>query len=170
MDGVSGRSVAWYACIFLTLSGCGSMLDRPTPSREDYLAGYFEYFNPEQIEKLDYVYKGAIGGAMTVGRAKFKDSVKLRDSLIEARAESGQLEAGTYDPTAMGEETAAMEFEHQWKAHAGGTMPPWFDFPFDRQMRTLREASEGSDKEPRYEKVWYIDDERRIVYVRGNWG
>ena len=73
------RSTAWHACIFLyAVRLRQGTLDRPSPSREGYLARYFEYFNTEQIEKLDYVYKGAIGGAMTVGRAKFKDSVSRR--------------------------------------------------------------------------------------------
>jgi hypothetical protein len=171
MDSVGKRFGALHACLFLflALSGCGSFLQRPRPSKEDYIVDYFAYFDTAQIEKLDYVYQGSIGGAGTVGRAKFKDSVKLRESLIAAQVKCGLLEDGIYDPTAM-EEIEAVMFREQWEEHAGGTMPRWFDFPFDRKLRMLREAGEGSDAHPRHETVWYIDEDRNVVYVRGNWG
>ncbi|MDZ7616338.1 MAG: hypothetical protein U1E05_04995, partial [Patescibacteria group bacterium] len=105
-----------------------------------------------------------------MGRAKFKDSVKLRDSLIETQVKSGLLEVGMYDPTAMADDVAAIELQQRWKVHAGETMPSWFDFPYNRKMRTLREASAGSDTRPRHETVWYIDDDHNVVYVRGGWG
>ena len=146
------------------------MLDRQPPSREGYIAEYLEYFDASRIEKLDYVYKGAIGGAMTVGRATFLDSVKLDESLVEERTKSGRLVTGTYDPKEIADEADATWFRRQWEVHAGGTLPSWFDFPFDRKMRTLREEDEGSDGHPRYKKEWYIDDERNIAYVRANWG
>lgn len=162
--------VAAAIVMMLSLSGCGNTLDRPCPSREDYVATYLECFDATQIEKLDYVYQGAIGGTMTVGRAEFHDFVKLKDSLVAARVESGRLVAETYDPAEMAEGAAATEFRRQWEIHAGGTLPSWFDFPFDRKLRVLREVSEGSEGHPPHETVWYIDDERKIVYIRGNWG
>ena len=168
---VTRLSFAAVATVLIVcFSGCGSFLDRPRPSREAYTADYLEYFDASQIEKLDYAYRGAIGGAMTVGRAKFKDSVRLKDLLVESRVKSGVLTAETYDPADTAEGPGATEFRHQWEVHAGGTIPPWFDFPFDRKMRVLRETGGGTDAHPRYEKVWYVDEERGVVYIRGNWG
>jgi hypothetical protein len=155
--------------------GCGNFLERPTPSKDEYIQSYLEYFDGSQIEKLDYTYRGAIGGASTVGRAQFKGPVKLRKIMVDARIKSGLvIKEGTYDPAEMTKEPAAMQFRHEWENHAGGSLPPWFDFPFNRKMRTLTEASEGSrsptNPRPRYEKLWYIDDEHNVVYVRANWG
>jgi hypothetical protein len=162
--------VAATAVLF-PFSGCGNMLDRPAPAKAEYIADYLEYFDGSQIEKLDYTYKGAIGGAFTVGRAKFKSPVELRDDLVETRVKAGLVTEGTYDPVEMAKEPALMQFRQELEVHAGGTIPSWFDFPFDRKMRMIREASEGKGGvSPRYEKVWYIDDERNVVYIRGNWG
>jgi hypothetical protein len=154
----------------LTSSGCGNFLERHAPDRDGYIARYFEFFDGSQIQKLDYAYKGAIGGDFTVGRAEFKGRVQLKDLMIQAKIKGGLVAAGMYDPAKMMKEPAAAEFRQRWEVHAGGTMPAWFDFPFDRKMRTLREASEGSNSSPRYENIWYIDDEHNIVYVRGNRG
>jgi hypothetical protein len=162
-------AAASFLCLLLT----GRALDRPTPSEDEYKAMYFEYFDTSQIERLDYVWKGAIGGVATVGKAKFRRSVKLKDILVEARIKAGRITWGTYDPTEMAQEPAATAFRDEWKWHTDGTMPSWFDFPFDRKMRTLREANEGcggSNPRPRSETIWYIDDEQNVVYVRGNWG
>ena len=131
---------------------------------------YFECFDGSQIEKLDFAYKGAIGGTRTVGRAQFKGSVKLRDSMIEARAKVGLVTEGMYDPAEM-TKGAAMEFRDCWERHADRKIPSWFDFPFDRKMRLIKESSEGrTGRDPPYEKVWYIDDEHNVVYVRANRG
>jgi hypothetical protein len=155
----------------VSLPGCPRALERPSPSRDGFIADYLEYFDQSHLEKLDYEYKGAIGGAFTVGRAQFKGPVKLRDGLVEVRTKAGKFTVGTYDPTRMTEQEK-WAFNHQWTLATDGKMPSWLDFPFNRKMRTLREASEGStrDARPRYEKEWYIDDEKNVVYIQGNWG
>jgi len=156
--------------LFVSVSGCGNMLDRQAPSKDAYIAYYLEYFDGSQIEKLDYVYKGAIGGAATIGRAQFKGPVSLDNILLQEKIKEGLVTEGTYDPAEMAEQPMAMHFRHQWENHARGELPPWFDFPFDRKMRTISESFEGDDNNPRHERIWYIDDERNIVYIRANWG
>lgn len=150
------------------------MLARQPPSREAYVATYLECFDVSQVVNLDYVYHGAIGGAFTVGRAQFKAPVKVRDSMVREKIKAGLITEGTYDPTEMTNEPTAAAFKLEWEVHAGGKMPSWFDFPFNRRMRVFKEESEGvqseTDPRPRYEKVWYIDDEKSVVYIRGNWG
>jgi hypothetical protein len=155
--------------VTISVSGCGNMLERPAPSEQGYLNEYFSYFDTSQIEKLDYVYKGAIGGAMTVGRAKFKQSVKLKNWLIEERIKSGRLLSTIYDPATVNETDAAIE-QHQWENYANGTIPSWFDFSPKQKMRLLKEESEGSEGHPCFGKAWYIDEERAVVYVRASWG
>jgi hypothetical protein len=161
--------LAIVAYLVVVLFG-GNMLERQRPSEGAYIADYLEYFDGSQIEKLDYTYQGAIGGVRTVGRAKFKGPIKLRDGIVEAKIKAGLTTRGMYDPAEMTKEPAATLFRHEWEGYADGAIPSWFDFPFDRKMRTLTEAGKGSNAEPRYEKVWYIDDDRNIIYIRGNWG
>jgi hypothetical protein len=144
----------------------GGLMSRPTPTKVEYSARYFEYFDASQIKTLEYVYEGAIGGEITMGKAKFRGSVTLKPLMIEARIKAGLATKGMYDPAKM-TESDIMLFRDEWKKHAGGTIPSWFDFPFDRKLRTITESSEGSKGHPGYEKVWYIDDEHNVVYIRG---
>ena len=134
-------------------------MSRPVPSEAEYVAKYLKYFDQSQIEKLDYVYEGAIGGERTVARVQFKEAVRLKEGIGET---------GTYDPEVMTKEPAASEFRESLTFAGGGTTPPWFDFPFNRQMRMIREAQEeASDANPIYEWTWYIDDQRHVVYFVG---
>lgn len=158
--------------VVLGVAGCGGMLDRPRPSETDYVEDYLEYFDATQIEKLDYTYRGSIGGAGTVGRGKFKGPIRLKNEILGKKIRTGAVKEGTYDPAKI-KEPDKMLLQHQWETHAGGTIPSWFDFPYGRKLRVLTEEYEGrggNDSRPRYEKVWYIDDENNVVYIRGNWG
>ncbi|MFZ1934753.1 MAG: hypothetical protein WCB27_12645 [Thermoguttaceae bacterium] len=155
--------------VALGVTGCGG-LERPRPSEAEYAEEYLAYFDATQIEKLDYTYRGSIGGAMTAGRVKFKGPIRLKSELLGAKIKAGTVKEGIHDPAKL-KERDRMWIQHQWEAHSGGSIPSWFDFPYDRKLRTLTEESEGGD-DPRshYEKVWYIDDENGVVYIRGNWG
>ena len=136
-------------------------LERPASSEAGYVAKYMTHFDEHQIEKIDYVYHGAIGGVMTAARVQFKGPVKVH----------GAAEVRTYNPTAIANEPAGLEtFKHEWEVHCGNKTPAWFDFPFDCKMRMFRDAREGSKDEPRHCYEWYIDDQRNLVYFRGNWG
>lgn len=156
----------------LPFLGCGNMLERQPPSEAAYIDDYLKYFDATQIAKLDYTYKGSIGGAMTVGRAKFKGPIRLDSEMLNAKIKAGTIKKGTYDPSKMNE-SDKMWLQHRWKTHAHGSIPSWFDFPYSRKLQTLTEEYEGrggDDPRPRFEKVWYIDDENHVVYIRGNWG
>jgi hypothetical protein len=149
--------------------GCGYALSRPRPSKEEYIARYFEYFDETQIAKLDYDYQGAIGGAFTVGKAHFKGPANMGYPRVEEAIKAGKITSKTYDPGKMSE-GEANSFQRQWILASGGKSPSWLDFPFNKKMRLIEESSEGSDGHPRYVKQWYIDEERNVVYVYGSWG
>ena len=152
---------AEMAVLFVMASGCESVLSRPVPSQAEYLARYMNHFDGQEIENLEYVYKGAIGGELTVARAQFKGPVQIL----------GVAETGTYDPAAMAGEPAGEEFRQRWTRVCGGTTPAWFDFPFDQKMRMIWEAREVTrDGEPRLRYEWYIDDRRNVVYFWGTRG
>ena len=144
-------------------SGC-NMLDRSAPSQAQYIAEYMQHFDESQIEKIDYYYKGAIGGALTAARVQFKGPVEIR----------GDVKVGAYDPKTVTEDSGDMMwFRHRWENHCGGTLPAWFDFPFEQPMRTIREErdrEECREGEPVYHYEWYIDDRRNVVYFMGGWG
>lgn len=168
----SGFSLVAVTLLFVLMLGCGGCLSRPGPSSDaEYVAGYFQYFDTSQVGKVDYLHSGEIGGIYTIARVQFKGPVKLRDILVEGRAKAGKIILGKYDPAKMTEEDA-QAFKQQWMFFTRPKMPSWLDFPFDRQLRTIREASEGSTRDalPRIEQIWYIDDERNVVYFRGSWG
>ena len=162
----------------LKLSG-KSFLDRGPPSKDDYIAHYFDYiegshvFEGSQVEKLDFVWHGAIGGIMTVARAKFNGPVKLNDAMVEAKVKAGEFTIGTYDPAKM-IEGDKLQLKHQLTVITHGEVPSWLDFPFNCKMRMLTELIErGPDPErPRYPRhtIWYIDDEHNTVYMYGSWG
>jgi hypothetical protein len=156
----------WLALVafvpVLTL-GCGVPFSRVRPSESDYIARYLKYFDPSQIEKLDFVYEGAVGGESTVARVQFKGPVVVRP-LGKAATE------GVFDPAKLAKERDRLKFRRQWTFSAGGTLPSWFDLPFDRKMRLIQESQEGSDGKPRYDWAWYVDDERNVVYFCGNRG
>ncbi len=136
----------------------GSFLSRPVPSEAEYLSKYMTHFDERQIESIDYVYKGAVGGEATVAVVHFKGPVEVH----------GAVEVSAYDPAAIAEEPAASEFRERWAFAAGGILPPWFDFPYQQRMRMVWEAREGpNDGEPIYRFEWYIDDQRNMVYFRG---
>jgi hypothetical protein len=168
------KAIALIGAVLLLLSvlTC-EPLSRPTPAKADYIALYFQYFDDTQIEKLDYAYHGAIGGVFTAGRAQCKGPVKVRQSLLDARISAGTATIGSYDASKM-KEAEKLEFEHQWaivwEAATRGKTPAWFDFHFDRKMRTIRESGEGGEHIPRFENTWYIDDERNVVYICGDRG
>jgi len=165
-----GVLILFVGCVaYMVFSGI-SFFDRPAPSRDGYIAGYFEYFDGTQIEKLDFDWKGAIGGIITVGRAKFKGPVKIRQIMVEERGKDGKISIGTYDPAKMTEEEV-WEVKHQWTVITDGKMPPWLDFPFNRKMRTIEETYEEiRDVRPRSYRAWYIDDAQDVVYVFGSCG
>ena len=100
-------------CIaYMQIAGV-SFLDRPAPSEEGYIAGYFEYFDGTQVEKLDFAWKGAIGGIITVGRAQFKGPVKIKQIMVDEHGKDGKISIGTYEPAKMTQEET-WEIEHQW--------------------------------------------------------
>jgi hypothetical protein len=159
------------ALLSVMLAACGSPLSRPTPSRDAFIAQYLAYFDSTQIEKLDFAYKGAIGGAVMVGRVQFKGPIRINDAMVNARVQAGNVTVGTFAPAKMAEEDK-QDLIRQLKSPADGRMPSWLDLPFDRNMRMIRDAGEGDTRnaQPRYEKTWLIDDEHNVVYVYGNWG
>jgi hypothetical protein len=157
------------AFLFLLISGCGNMLDRQPPSQENYIADYFNYFDGDQIKKLDFAFKGAIGGVITVARVEFKGPIKLKDVLIEPQVKAGTVVLGTYDPDKMKEDTRWLLETHCNSAN-NGKKPAWLDFPFDRKMRTITETGKGDDSHPRYGRTWYIDEEQNVVYLFSSWG
>jgi hypothetical protein len=160
------------AAIAVALFWGDGMLSRPTPTREGYLYQYFGYFDESQIDKLDYAYKGMFRGIFSVGRAEFKGPVKLNDVMVQAKIKAGLITEGTYDPTRM-TEADVMWLRHEFETLAGGRLPSWFDFPFDRKMRKITEEDQGSLGDhggPPHKNVWYIDDDKHIVYVRANCG
>ena len=139
----------------------GWFLSRPVPSQAEYVARYMKYFDPSQVEKIDYVYQGAVGGERTIAKVQFKRTAQIR-------IQAGDATLGTYDPAALAEEPAASEFQQQWTFAAGGTLPTWFDFPYKQRMRIVRETrEEPSDGKPDYSFEWFIDDQRNVVYFRG---
>jgi hypothetical protein len=148
------------AFLLLFISGCGMPLSRPRPSEAEYIARYLMYFDSSQIEKIDYVYEGAVGGECTAARIQFKGPVKIR-------ALGKFAKEGSYDPAKMKSEQAKREFREQWTFAAGGKLPSWLDFPFDKKMRMISEAQASSADEPSYGWTWCIDDERNVVYFCG---
>jgi hypothetical protein len=165
------RYAALATTVVLALSGCGNMLDRPAPTRDGYIEGYFEFFDVSQIDKLDFAWKGAIGGIMTTGRAHFKGSVRLRDVMVDARIKAGRITTETYDPSKL-TEVELWAFKNRCLVPAGGKTPAWLDFPFDRKMRTIEEANKEDPDAPScpFQRTWYIDDEHNVVYVLASWG
>jgi hypothetical protein len=155
--------------ILLVILGC-NFLDRQAPSREDFISMYMWCFDEKQIEKIDYDYKGAIGGASTVAKVQFKGPVKMRTVMLEERVKEGKLTLGAYDPDKTTEDDKRMLMNHM--TIVTGEMPSWLDFPFNKYMQTIEESSEGDNRKslPRYYHIWYIDDERNVVYFFGNWG
>jgi hypothetical protein len=156
-----------------------SFLDRGPPSKDDYIAHCFDYvdgshvFEGSQVEKVDFAWRGAIGGIVTVARAEFKGPVKVNDGMVDAKVKAGEFTIGTYDPAKTTEGDKLM-LRHQFTVANHGETPSWLDFPFNRKMRMLTEnVDRGPDPDhPRYPRntIWYIDDERNVVYMYGCWG
>jgi hypothetical protein len=144
----------------LAVLGCGVVFSRPCPSESEYIARYLTYFDSSQIDGLDYVYRGAIGGEGTIARIQFKGPVKLKPLGQTTKAES-------FDPAKMRKDRDVSKFKEQWTSAAGQKLPSWFDFPFGRKMRMIRETREWSNGNPSYDWTWYIDDERNVVYFCG---
>jgi hypothetical protein len=167
------RKLAALVVLLSFTLGCGNMRDRHPPSGSAFISTYLKYFDASQIRKLDSAGHGAIGGMSVVGRAEFTGPIRLNKALIDEQVKKGLIKERFYDPAEMTKEPAAMNFRQQWEVHAGGTLPSWFDFPYNRKLRTITERDEGHGGDhptPRYENIWYIDDQRNVVYVRGNWG
>jgi hypothetical protein len=154
--------------LFLSV-GCGNMLTRQVPSKDAYIAQYLAYFDETQIENIEYAYQGAIGGAFTVARVQFKSAVKTKNNLLDQPAKNVKIISEVFDPEKMLTDDIDI-LKRQLTLASDGNMPSWLDFPFNRKMRKIKESFEGSDGQPRYEKVWYIDDDHNVVYVNGNWG
>jgi hypothetical protein len=140
------------------------MLDRQPPSKDSYIAIYFEYFDQKQIEKIDYDYKGAIGGIVSSARVQFKGPVKLSENVVDEAIKNGKIIVGTYDPAKMSKDDVE-SFKHQWTLASDGEVPSWLDFPFDKKMRKIKESRERKDTSPGYDYEWYIDDDRNVVYL-----
>ena len=165
---IAVESVVLLVVVGLLLAVCSlDPLSRPGPSTEEEYANFcLEYFDTSNVEKVDWVWDGAIGGIMTFARVKFKGPIKLKDILVEGRIKAGKITLGEYDPAKM-TVPEAESFEHQWTVLTDGELPAWLDFPFQRKLQTINESNEGDlDGHPRYEKTWYIDDERSLVYFQ----
>jgi hypothetical protein len=160
-------ALGFVAFLVTCFSGDG-LLTRQPPSKDGYLSEYFECFNASQVAQLDFAFKGMFRGSFTLGRAEFKGPVEPTTSVVDAKIKSGLMTKGTYDPAKM-TDADKVWLRHQCESLAGGSLPSWFDFPFDRKMRMLTENNEYDAKNPSqpYETVWYFDDERNVVYVLG---
>jgi hypothetical protein len=167
---VTGLFLIAITLLLLPMLWGESFLDRPAPSKDGYISSHMQCFDRSQIENVDFVWHGAIGGIMTVGRAKFKGPVKLEDAMVEEKVKAGKFTIGTYDPAKMTEGDKLL-LKQQLTVVTHGEMPSWLDFPFDRIMRTIREAADMvPGVHPRYETIWYIDDEHNVVYIYHCWG
>jgi hypothetical protein len=158
-----------FLAVAITLL-CGNGLSRQAPSQDGYLSQYFECFDTSQVEKLDFAFKGMFRGSFTLGRAKFKGPVELIKSMVEPKIKAGLMTMGTYDP-AKPSETDKLWLRHECETFAGGSLPSWFDFPFDQKMRMVTEEDQGSlgdHPRPPYKNVWYFDDKCNIVYILGS--
>jgi hypothetical protein len=143
--------------LFSVVCGCECSLSRPVPSAEEYRARYLGHFDQSRVERLDFVYSGAVGGVSTVARIEFAKYERIK-------VEKGLAENGVYDPAVLNDQLSRKQFEELWAVLSGGKVPVWLDFPFNRQMRTIREVKEGDELSSRQWRTWYIDDERNIVY------
>jgi hypothetical protein len=160
------RLVVVPAVLLVIGSSCGGCLSRPTPSKQRYLAMYMEHFDVEQIESIDYTYEGAIGGATTAARVQFNGPVTIPEGLEVI--EYQPPEADDRSPDAK---QTRYDMQVECRYHCGGTIPNWFDFPFDRPMRLIRESEEeATESTPCYCNEWYIDDLKNVVYFFGSWG
>jgi hypothetical protein len=152
------------ACL-VAVSACGNMLDRQQPSDDAYISKYLYYFDETQIDKMDIAYKGAIGGICSSARIQFKGPIKLRDKVVDKATEDGKAALSEFDPTKM-PEVDTDYFKHQWAFAVDGNLPSWFDFPFDRKLRVIKESVKPSQTVQGHEYEWYIDDDRNVVYMR----
>ena len=165
---IAVESLVMLAVVGLLLAVCSiNPLSRPGPTTEvEYADRFMEYFDTSNLERVEWVWEGAIGGIITFARVKFNGPIKRKVVLLDERIKAGKISAGRYDPAEI-TEPEAMEFKHQWTILTDGELPSWFDFPFDRKLQTIIETSEGDlDGHPKYEKTWYIDDEQNIVYFQ----
>ncbi len=86
------------------------------------------------------------------------------------------LEVIAYQPPETGDrspdaELIRLQMQAKCRNHCGGTISDWFDFPFDRPMRMIRESEEEpKEGTPRFSNEWYIDNQENIVHFLGNWG
>jgi hypothetical protein len=157
--------------LYLIAMGCDSMLTRHAPSKDSYIELYLKKIDKSQIIKIDYVYKGEIGGVFTVARVQFKSPVIIKAKLEEVNNKDINPTIDTYDPLNMSESDKLI-LKHQLTIVTDGKMPPWLDFPFNQKMRIITESFDGNiDKgKPRYDRKWYIDDKTNVVYFCGSWG
>ncbi len=47
-----------------------------------------------------------------------------------------------------------------------GSLPKWFDIPFDKPLLLLEESGEHTDRQPSFANKWYVDEELAIVYFQ----
>ena len=131
---------------------------RPAPaSRAEFIQRYMQPFDEREIKAVDYVFRGGMRGACILGRVQFKGPVRVL----------GGAELRSYDPDLIVKEFGPLGFKDHLTIASEGKVPPWLDFPFEQRMRALREIRKICDQEgcPSDVYEWYIDDQRRVVYV-----
>ena len=155
------RATAALTALFLCAGGgCDEMFWKHRPSPSDYWARYFSRFGEVRVKTLDFTYAGSIGGEGTAARAVIEGGGPIKVDLRGAVA-------GIYEPAELRDVGARLDFEDRWAAPTHGRLPAWYDFPYERRMRTVTETHAQTASSPAYCFVWYLDDERGVVYFLG---
>lgn len=64
-------TAALVSCIII--AGCAGGFDRPRPSRDQYLAKNLPEIPSAQIARLDFAYRGSVGGSVSLARVEVKE-------------------------------------------------------------------------------------------------
>jgi hypothetical protein len=133
---------------------------RPVPSNAEYIRRYLAPFSETAIGDLRFSYHGAVGGEGSIAR------FRIDDTGIAALKSSG-LQLTQYDPdeSDIGELKRRFAMCSRW-----GTIPSWFDFPFERSLDMYSEEGDYTATTSMFSNEYYIDTEKYVVYflmIRG---
>ena len=152
---MSHYSIIAVLCSFCML-GCDGPFSRAIPKPNDFIHRFLApRFQPETIFDLQYSYQGAVGGESSIARFQL------------TRQEVERIKAEIPDAAFFGP-ASEKEIDELKKLFAfcarGGSVPKWFDFPFDKSLLLFEGSGDDTDIHPDSSHKWYVDEERCVVY------